>query len=60
MALAGVRESEVESLAGIKEGCEDDVEFMRVERPARGGPNQVGREERHAGRSDCTCQSPLE
>ena len=34
-----MRESEVESLAGIKEGCEDDVEFMRVERPAL--PKQV-------------------
>ncbi|GFR48351.1 hypothetical protein Agub_g10238 [Astrephomene gubernaculifera] len=29
----GVQESEVESLAGHKEGCEDDVEFIRVQRP---------------------------
>ncbi|KXZ42547.1 hypothetical protein GPECTOR_136g630 [Gonium pectorale] len=29
----GVQEKEVESLAGTKEGCEDDVEFIRVQRP---------------------------
>ncbi|KAG2483027.1 hypothetical protein HYH03_018058 [Edaphochlamys debaryana] len=28
----GVKESEIESLAGKKEGCEDDVEFIRVQR----------------------------
>ena len=38
---SGIRESEVESLAGIKEGCEDDVEFMEVERPVARGANQV-------------------
>ncbi|KAG1671558.1 hypothetical protein FOA52_011280 [Chlamydomonas sp. UWO 241] len=30
----GVSEAEVESLAGIKEGCEDDVQFVHVQRPA--------------------------
>ncbi len=29
----GVKEAEVESLAGKKEGCEDDVEFITVQRP---------------------------
>lgn len=28
----GVRESELESLVGTKEGCEDDVEFLQVQR----------------------------
>ena len=39
LCMIGVREAEVESLAGIKEGCEDDIEFMTVKRPA--GPNHV-------------------
>jgi len=35
----GVEETEVEDLAGKKEGCDDDVEFIEVERPA--GDNKV-------------------
>ncbi len=38
---AGIQESEVEGLAGIKEGCEDEVEFLQVERPAT-GPKPAG------------------
>jgi len=37
---AGVQESEVESLAGKKEGCEDEYEFVHVQRPAN--PPKVG------------------
>eukprot|EP00798_Chlamydomonas_sp_ICE-L_P024132 gene24132-9714_t len=38
-SLAGVKqgcvdEKDVESLAGVKEGCEDDVEFVTVQRPS--------------------------
>jgi hypothetical protein len=37
---AGVSEEEVESLAGKKEGCDDDIEFVTVMRPDE--PLQVG------------------
>ena len=36
----GVKEEEVQSLAGEKEGCNDDVEYVTVQRPADIG--QVG------------------
>jgi len=29
----GVKEAEVESLAGLSEGCDDEVEYIQVERP---------------------------
>jgi molybdenum cofactor sulfurtransferase len=39
----GVKESEVESLAGKKEGCHDDIEFLRVQRSITSSePNNVG------------------
>ncbi|GIL62185.1 hypothetical protein Vafri_16451 [Volvox africanus] len=37
----GVQESEVESLAGKKEGCEDDVEFIKVQRPVDKGQDSI-------------------
>ncbi|KAG2423235.1 hypothetical protein HXX76_015491 [Chlamydomonas incerta] len=43
----GVKEAEVESLAGKKEGCEDDVEFIRVQRPVT------------ASQEDCVSSSDL-
>ncbi|KAL6757710.1 pyridoxal phosphate-dependent transferase [Haematococcus lacustris] len=39
-AYLGVAEAEVEGLAGIKEGCGDDIEFIRVLRP-QGHQGQV-------------------
>jgi len=36
----GIEESEVEQLAGTKEGCDDDVDFLHVQRPV-GGPRAV-------------------
>ncbi|KAG2427700.1 hypothetical protein HYH02_014532 [Chlamydomonas schloesseri] len=43
----GVKEAEVESLAGKKEGCEDDVEFIKVQRPVT------------ASQEDCVTSSDL-
>eukprot|EP00198_Chlamydomonas_reinhardtii_P005516 XP_001694852.1 predicted protein [Chlamydomonas reinhardtii] len=43
----GVKEAEVESLAGKKEGCEDDVEFITVQRPVT------------ASQEDCVSSSDL-
>lgn len=39
----GVSEAEVESLAGLKEGCDDDIDFMDVQRSqgARGRGNGI-------------------
>ncbi|GMH33807.1 hypothetical protein BSKO_01641 [Bryopsis sp. KO-2023] len=37
----GIDESEVEQLAGEKEGCDDEVEFLTVERPVGGGPTRA-------------------
>lgn len=34
MNYTGVTEGDLEGLAGTKEGCDDDVEFVTVERPA--------------------------
>lgn len=31
----GIKEEEVETLAGLKEGCNDDVEWIQVERPVQ-------------------------
>jgi hypothetical protein len=39
MLVAGVEEKEVEVLAGEKEGCDDDVEFVR--RQVAGAAQQV-------------------
>eukprot|EP00803_Ostreobium_quekettii_P001179 evm.model.scf_2321.2 EVM.evm.TU.scf_2321.2 scf_2321:18238-20607(-) len=31
----GIEDNEIEELAGEKQGCDDDVEFLRVQRPAQ-------------------------
>jgi molybdenum cofactor sulfurtransferase len=40
LRCAGITESEIEGLAGIKEGCDDGVEFITVQRPDE-GKNQI-------------------
>ncbi len=44
-AAAGVADAEVEQLAGVKEGCEDDVEFITVQRPSEAPPAAVHSDE---------------
>ncbi len=47
----GIADEEVESLAGEKEGCDDDVEFVSVMRPA----NSVSDTHTHTHTHSRTC-----
>mmetsp|Transcript_19003 Transcript_19003/g.53201 ORF Transcript_19003/g.53201 Transcript_19003/m.53201 type:complete len:843 (+) Transcript_19003:23-2551(+) len=54
-AYLGVRESEVEALAGEKEGCDDDIEFVQRSIP-EGPPKSIHSSEHLAALANSTIQ----